>query len=147
MSEKNKNTLDIECPHCKQTIPGTIKNKTNNTTLIITALASASVAAILADKHIVPSEIIALVGSSAGTLIYTYRLKIETEYKIMKTCIDRFGSNTIVRDGCFCSVKKLSTYLNSQIAKIRGENWLSNKLDEEYNKCTGPKQISSQTND
>lgn len=163
MSEEIKNTLDVECPHCNEentvkfskdlkckncdkSIMGTTNiYKTNKTSLLVTALASASVAAVLADKNVAAHEIILLVGSSAGTLIYVSRLKIETEYKMMKTCIDRFGTNTVARDTCFCAVKKLSTYLNAQIAKLKGEVWLSDQLDNQYTKCEDTKLVSNQT--
>jgi len=163
MSEEDKNTLDIECQHCgdiknipfkkdlkcencnKSIMGSAIVYKTNKTSLIVSAFLGASVSAVLADKHVSADEILLLVASSGGTLIYVTRLKLETEYKMMKTCIDRFGTNIGVRDTCFCTVKKLSTYLNSQISKLKGEEWLSSQLDTQYNKCKDTKLISTQT--
>lgn len=163
MSEENENTLEMECPHCEEKRKITFKEdlkcnncnksimgsaiiyKNDKTNLIISALLGASVSAVLADKNVSADEILLLLASSGGTLIYVTRLKIETEYKMIKTCIDRFGTNTEVRDTCFCAVKKLSTYLNAQISKLKGEEWLSDQLDAQYNKCDDTKLIPNQT--
>ena len=119
-SDKQENSINVECPHCShdnsikfakkfectncnKSIMGTSKTyKSNKTKLILTALASITVGAIAADKHVAVDEITILVSSGLGTMIYMSRLTIETEYKIMKTCIDEFGSNVKTRDTCFC---------------------------------------------
>lgn len=162
MSKKDKHSLEIECPHCEQErkisfkediecencnkslMGNTVIYKTNKTNLIVSALLGASVAAVLADKNVSADEILLLIASSGGTLIYVTRLKIEAEYKLMKICIDRFGTNREVRDTCFCTVKKLSTFVNAQMKKLKGDEWLSDQLDKQYTKCDNPKQLSSQ---
>ena len=147
-------SINVECPHCnydntiklknpytcnncdKSIIEQTKTYKTNKSKLIATAIISAVGSAVLADQYIDANEIIAMVGTGGGTMIYMSRLTIETEYKIMKTCIDEFGSNTQTRDSCFCVVKKLNNYLNPVIAKIKGEEWLLDQLNTQYKKCS-----------
>lgn len=136
----------LECKNCNKSIMGTKKTyKSNNKKLILTALASVTIGAIAADKYVAADEIIILVSSGLGTMIYMSRLTIETEYKIMKTCINEYGSNIKTRDTCFCVVKKLNKYLNPQIAKIKGEDWLFKQLNVQFNKCNKPDLISNQT--
>jgi hypothetical protein len=160
---KEENIIDFECPHCTKnnsikftkkieckscdkSIMGSIKtHKTSKPKLIFTALASVAVGAIAADKHVAIDEMIILASSGLGTAIYMSRLKIETEYKIMKTCINEFESNIKTRDTCFCVVKKLNNYINPLIVKIKGEDWVLGQIDTQYNKCKEPELLSNQT--
>lgn len=126
----------INCKNCDKALTGNnVTFKMNKTSAVLGLLGGVAIGAVLEDKEITNSEIISIVATGAGAYVYTFRLKLETEYKIMKSCIDKFGSTKEKRDNCFCVVKRLSTYLNSLLVKEKGDEWIDEQLDEEYNKC------------
>lgn len=128
---------DINCENCEKSIMGRRKNRaTSKISLILTALVSVTAGAIAADRHVSIDEMIVLVGSGTATMVYMSRLSIETEYKIMKTCIDQFGQNKRTRDACFCVVKKLNSYLNPLLLKLKKEEWAIQELKRQYESCT-----------
>jgi len=136
----------IECKNCNKSMMGASKAyKTSKIDLIITALASATIASVAADGYASADEMIIIATTGIGTMIYMSRLSIETEYKIMKTCIGEFGTNIKTRDTCFCVVKKLNNYLNPILAKAKGEEWLFKQLEMQYKECEEHESLSNQT--
>lgn len=88
---------------------------------------------VITDYNVVSSELIAVIGTGVTTYFFTVRAKLETEYKMMKKCIDRFGNTVEVRDNCFCVVKKLSSMILS--LKIKDKPMIEKELVEKYNEC------------
>ncbi|WP_108064355.1 hypothetical protein [Poseidonibacter lekithochrous] len=126
----------VNCKNCSKPLTGNnVTYKMNKTSAVLGLLGGVVIGSVLEDQEISNSEIISIVATGLGSYVYTFRLKVETEYKIIKTCIDKFGSTKENRDNCFCVVKKMATYLNSVLLKEKGEEWIDEELDKQYAEC------------
>lgn len=152
--EQNKVKLSkkIECKNCKKKLQGTNTIFSTNYLSIVAATACGVViGAVGEDYDLTYTELIAVFGS----IIFTYALtslrpKLETEYKMMKTCIklnskagrldgqDNYTGE--VRDNCFCVVKKLGKFITESLIKEKGESWVEEEIKKKYDEC------SNQTN-
>lgn len=125
----------IECKNCKKPINGyTVKYKTNGIVILGSLLAGATAGVVLEDKEIVSSELLYVTGTAVTTYAIVARSKLETEYKMMKKCIDKFGTTKEVRDNCFCVVRKLSSFMTAVLAKDK--EWVEDELEKKYEKCS-----------
>ena len=127
MSEKeNKHDIGLLCPTCDYEntvhLSSDIKCKECSETLIGHTYT----------RFILP--VLAVMGLSAmgGAMIddtlNLNRASVKTEYKMMRTCINRFG----YRDNCVCAVESMSGFLDAEKARLYTESMLSNILKERY---------------
>lgn len=128
----------ISCKNCKKPISGhTVKYKSNGTVIIGSLLAGVAVGAALEDKELVSSEVLYISGTAVSTYAFVARAKLETEYKMMKKCINKFGATDKVRNNCFCVVKKLSSFMTS--TSVKDKDWVEEELEKKYEKCSSDK--------
>ncbi len=153
LENTDKNEIKIECGHCvtentiklstkinckkcnKPLTGNNVTFKMNKSAAVLGLLGGVVIGTVLEDKELANSEIITIAATGMGAYVYTFRLKVETEYKIMKTCLDKFGSTKENRDNCFCVVKKMATFLNSVLVKEKGDVWIDEELDRQYGEC------------
>jgi phage FluMu protein Com len=127
--KENKHYIDLLCPTCDHEntvhLSSNIKCKECNKTLI----------GYTYEAFILP--VLAVMGLSAigGAMIddtlNLNRASVKTEYKMMRTCINRFGH----RDNCFCAVESMSGFLDAEKARFYSRSKLSNILQNKYNDC------------
>lgn len=136
---EEENTINlsqtIKCKNCKKPINGSmVKYKSNGIVVLGSLMAGLTAGVALEDKELVSSEILYVSGTAVATYAVIARSKLETEYKMMKKCIDKFGSTDEVRDNCFCVVKKLSSFMTKALSKDK--EWVENELEKKYEKCS-----------
>lgn len=136
---EEENTINlssiVKCKSCQKPINGSVvKYKSNGTVLIGTFLSGLVAGAVVEDKELVSSEVLYVSGTAVATYAVVARAKLETEYKMMKKCIDKFGSNTEVRDNCFCVVKKMSSFITKVLSKDK--DYIEKELEKKYKKCS-----------
>lgn len=132
---KIKISSEIKCKNCNTIIYGNTTRfiKENSSSILIPFGIGIASGGVITDYNVVSSELIAVIGTGVTTYFFTVRAKLETEYKMMKKCIDRFGNTVEVRDNCFCVVKKLSSMILS--LKIKDKPMIEKELVEKYNEC------------
>lgn len=105
MSEENKNTLDIECPHCFE------ENKVNLSKEIKCKHCEKPLIGVKYKKPLITAFTAILMGSGLGITADAYlninRASVLTEYKMMKTCIDEVGYYREARNNCACAVESM----------------------------------------
>ncbi|WP_310441417.1 hypothetical protein [Sulfurimonas sp.] len=133
MSEENINTFDIECPHCLK------DNKINLSKNIKCKHCEKPLIGERYIKPIISTFATILIGAGIGMTADGYlninRASVLTEYKMMKTCIYRFGNYKTVRDNCACAVESMLGIVDAQKARLYGEKWLLDILDDKYKDC------------
>lgn len=72
---------------------------------------------------------------TADAYLHINRASVSTEYKMVKTCTDRYGTTIPVRNVCFCAVESMSGVIDAQMARFRDSEWLAEELDKRYRKC------------
>ncbi|WP_324171633.1 hypothetical protein [Sulfurimonas sp.] len=134
MSEENKYTLDIECPHCFE------DNKINLSKEIKCKHCEKPLIGEKYKKQLITAFTAILLGSGMGITADAYlninRASVKIEYKMMKTCIAYKGNFKRVRDNCACTVESMLGVIDAQKARLYGENRLYSLLDEKYEECT-----------
>lgn len=136
---EEENTINlsqtVKCKNCKKPITGyNVKYKSNGIVILGSLMAGLSAGAALEDKELVSSELLYISGTAVATYAIIARTKLETEYKMMKKCIDKFGSTDEVRDNCFCVVRKLSSFMTKALSKDKA--WVEDELNKKYEKCS-----------
>jgi len=129
MSEETKHNIDVLCPECEH------KNKINLSSDIKCKECDKTLLGHTYKRFILPLIVTVGLSAVAGAMIddtvNINRASVKTEYKMMKTCINRFGS----RDNCACAVESMSGIVDAQKARLYGENWLRDVLRDRYNDC------------
>jgi hypothetical protein len=127
--EENKHNIDLLCLACdhknKVYFSSDIKCKECNETLI----------GYTYKVFIVPALVVIGLSAIGGAMIddtlNLNRASVKTEYKMMRTCINRFG----YRDNCFCAVESMSGFLDAEKARLYSRSKLSDILKDRYNDC------------
>lgn len=129
------NKIEIVCPKCSEVTTAEfthrgcdcIEEYTNKKfTLVVISVMSAII-----------------LGGVSGVIIdgytHVYRASVKTEYKMMKTCIDRHSDhgyyNKNVRDQCACAVEQLSGFLDAELIRLYGDEKVYNMLNQAYSDC------------
>lgn len=112
----NENTInlssDIKCKKCEETLVGKSYKEFILPTIIVLGLSAIS-------------------GAMIDDSLNLNRASVKTEYKMMRTCINRFYD----RDNCFCAVESMSGFLDAEKARFYGSSKLANILKERYYEC------------
>lgn len=123
------NNIDLICPSCskenKIILSSNIKCKECNETLIGRTY----------KEFILPIMITiglsAIGGAMLDDTININRASVKTEYKMMRTCVNKFQDS----DGCVCTVEAMSGLLDATKARFYTEEWLREVLIENYKDC------------
>lgn len=114
---ENKNTInlssDIKCKKCEETLIGRSYKEFILPTIVVLGLS-------------------AIGGAMIDDISNLNRASVKTEYKMMRTCINRFND----RDNCFCAVESMSGFIDAEKARFYSSAKLSNILKERYYNCT-----------
>lgn len=133
MSEEDKNTLVIECPHCDK------ENTINLSKEIQCKHCEKSLIGEKYKKPFITAFTAILLGSGIGVATDGYlnlnRASVKTEYKMMKTCIDYYGYNKTARDNCACAVESMVGLIDAEKARFYSETKLYKILDGRYKDC------------
>lgn len=130
MSEKeNKHEINLLCPKCDNqntiNLSSDIKCKECEETLIGRSY----------KEFILPTIMVLGLSAIGGAMIddslNLNRASVKTEYKMMRTCINRFND----RDNCFCAVESMSGFIDAEKARFYGKQWLKDELKNRYYDC------------
>jgi len=112
----NENTInlssDIKCKKCEETLVGRSYKEFILPTIVVLGLS-------------------AIGGAMIDDSLNLNRASVKTEYKMMRTCINRFND----RDNCFCAVESMSGFIDAEKARFYSSSKLSNILKEKYYDC------------
>lgn len=113
-SKKNKIILssDITCKECDETLIGRTYKE-----FILPAIVTIGLSVVG--------------GAMLDDTININRASVKTEYKMMRTCINRFNN----RDSCICAVEAMSGLIDAEKARLYSDNWLREVLEENYQDC------------
>lgn len=132
-NKKKENELKIECPECFEenivSLSSDIKCKKCEK-----SLTGQKYKSVLLSAGLVFS-LGAGLGVTSDAYLNINRASVKTEYKMMKTCINRFGNNSEVRDDCACAVESMLGVIDAQKARFYSTSWLKDVLKEKYNEC------------
>lgn len=125
--------IELECPHCAS------ENKIFLSKVIKCKECEKSLIGEKFRKPILSALTTILLGAGIGITADSYininRPSVKTEYKMMKQCINYYGSYKSVRDNCACAVESMAGIVDAQKARLYGPDWLADVLDEKYSKC------------
>lgn len=126
-------SFDICCPKCKDvnTIPVSeeIKCKTCQTSFAGKKFGQ------IVSNGLVSFVLTGGMVLTADAYFHINRVSVNTEYKMMKQCIDERKNISQVRDTCACAVESMSGVIDAQMAKLRGASWLADEMDKRYKNC------------
>lgn len=141
LSEENKNTLDIECPHCYK------ENTINLSKEIKCKHCEKPLIGEKYKKPLITAFTAILLGSGIGMTVDSYlnlnRASVENEFIMMKTCIDeyhnfKYESETHykeVRKDCSCAVESMLGIIDAEKARFYTESKIRNILYTRYKDC------------
>lgn len=112
----NENTInlssDIKCKECEETLIGKSYKEYILPTIVVLGLS-------------------AIGGAMLDDSVNLNRASVQTEYKMMRTCINRFND----RDNCYCAVESMSGFIDAEKARFYNISKLSTILKERYYGC------------
>ena len=86
-------------------------------------------------RFLLPTVVVVGLSGIAGAIVddttNLNRASVKTEYKMMRTCVNRFNN----RDTCFCAVESMSGLVDAQKARLYGVKRLEELLEDRYNDC------------
>ncbi|MCJ8326764.1 MAG: hypothetical protein MJK08_06650 [Campylobacterales bacterium] len=134
MSEEiNKNSLEVECPHCE------VENEIKLSSEIKCKECKKSLLGAKYRNILFSAGTIFVLGAGIGSFGDTYlninRASVKTEYKMMKQCINLYGNYSRVRNNCACAVESMAGIVDAQKARAYGRDWLEDVLRDKYDSC------------
>ena len=126
---KEENKIDLECSSCST------ENTVNLSSDIKCKKCNKSLTGKLYKNIIISAGLLVGLGAIGGALvddvININRASVKTEYKMMRTCVNRFQNS----ENCYCAVESMSGIIDAEKARLYGKGWLKDILAERYKAC------------